>query len=140
MRLLKHNDIWGTLDCGGFPRGWLFFSEPLADKGFYGRPQYLKTFRAGADPSSELSHLGLGSPRDRDLQNGGGVARRAGGLEITLVVQLQDFGPRLSAVRSAAGRSTCWSNAGVQRMQLSIVCSVCVCVGVCVVACMRCMR
>ena len=25
------------------------------------------TFRAGADPGSELSHLGLGSPRDRDL-------------------------------------------------------------------------
>ncbi len=27
-----------------------------------GEPQYLKTFRAGADPGSELSHLGLGSP------------------------------------------------------------------------------
>ncbi len=33
-----------------------------------GEPQYLKTFRAGADPGSELSHLGLGSPRDRDQE------------------------------------------------------------------------
>ena len=34
-----------------------------------GEPRYLETvtFRAGADPGSELSHLGLASPRARDL-------------------------------------------------------------------------
>ena len=32
-----------------------------------GEPQYLETFRAGADPGSILSHLGLGPPRDRNL-------------------------------------------------------------------------
>jgi hypothetical protein len=32
-----------------------------------GEPQYLETFRAGADPGSILSHLCLGPPRDRDL-------------------------------------------------------------------------
>ena len=35
-----------------------------------GEPQYLETFRAEADPGSELSHLGLAPsspPRDRDL-------------------------------------------------------------------------
>jgi hypothetical protein len=31
-------------------------------------PQYLETFRAGADPGSELSHLGLASPRDRERE------------------------------------------------------------------------
>jgi hypothetical protein len=32
-----------------------------------GESQYLETFRAGADPGSILSHLGLGPPRDHDL-------------------------------------------------------------------------
>jgi len=32
-----------------------------------GEPQYLETVRAGTDPGSELSHLGLALPRDRDL-------------------------------------------------------------------------
>ena len=35
--------------------------------GARGEPQYLETFRADADPGSELSHLGLAPPRDRDL-------------------------------------------------------------------------
>ena len=33
----------------------------------WGESQYLETFRAGADPGSELSHHGLAPPRDRDL-------------------------------------------------------------------------
>ena len=65
---------------GLFPRGRLFLSGPIADKGLLGspysqpgilwqargEPQYLETFRAGA-PGSILSHFGLGPPRDRDL-------------------------------------------------------------------------
>ena len=44
---------------------------PLSQHGILwqarGEPQYLETFRAGADPGSILSHLGLGPPRDCDL-------------------------------------------------------------------------
>ncbi len=85
MGLLKQFMIFGKSGLKGLPTRVtlliIFFSEPLADKGLlgspysqhgilyqaWGEPQYLKTFRAGADPGSELSHLGLGPPRDRDL-------------------------------------------------------------------------
>ena len=44
--------------------------------GARGEPQYLETFRAGADPGSELSHLGLAPPRDSDLGRFGPGQRR----------------------------------------------------------------
>jgi hypothetical protein len=47
---------------------------PLSQHGILwqarGEPQYLETFRAGADPGSILSHLGLGPPRPRDRDLG----------------------------------------------------------------------
>ena len=51
--------------------GWLLgspYSQHAILWQVRGEPQYLETFRAGtADPGSELSHLGLAPPRDRDL-------------------------------------------------------------------------
>jgi hypothetical protein len=47
---------------------------PLSQHGILwqarGEPQYLETFRAGADPGSILSHLGLCTPRPRDRDLG----------------------------------------------------------------------
>ena len=44
---------------------------PIHNMGFFSRfgesPNSVETFRADADPGSELSHLGLVLPRDRDL-------------------------------------------------------------------------
>ena len=81
MGLLKQLMIFGKSGLQGLPtRVALFlgaFSRqgatgvPYSQHGILwqarGEPQYLKTFRAGADPGSELSHLGLAPPRDRDL-------------------------------------------------------------------------
>jgi hypothetical protein len=58
--------IWGqrlpTRGYGG---------PPIHNMGFFSRfgesPNSVETFRADADPGSELSHLGLVLPRDRDL-------------------------------------------------------------------------
>ena len=88
------HDIWENCATGASHAGDSFLSGPLADKGLLGsphsqhgilwqargEPQYLETFRVGAetlflclpesegaDPGSELSHLGLAPPRDRDL-------------------------------------------------------------------------
>ena len=78
MGLLKQIMIFGKSGLQGRPTR---VSGPLAAKGLLGspysqhgilwqargEPQYLKTFRAGADPGSELSHLGLAPSRDCDL-------------------------------------------------------------------------
>ena len=63
------HDIWETWTAGASHAGGSFFSGPLADKGLLGspysqhgilqqalgEPQYLETFRAGADPGIILS-------------------------------------------------------------------------------------
>ena len=77
------HDIWENWVAGASHAGDSFSPGLLADKGLLGSPysqhgilwqarggpQYLETFRAGADPGSILSHLGLGPPRDRDQSN-----------------------------------------------------------------------
>jgi hypothetical protein len=81
MGLFKQLMIFGKTGLQGLPTRvalslWAFSQQgvtgsPYSQHGILwqvrGEPQYLETFRAGADPDSILSHLGLGPPRDRDL-------------------------------------------------------------------------
>ena len=80
MGLFKQLMIFGKTGLQGLPTRvalslWAFSRQgvtgsPYSQHGILcqvrGEPQYLETFRAGADPGSILSHLGLGPPRDRD--------------------------------------------------------------------------
>ena len=68
--------IFGNSGLLGLPTRVTLFLWAFSRQGATGVPlftiwdsvaQYLETFRAGADPGSELSHLGLAPPRDRDL-------------------------------------------------------------------------
>jgi hypothetical protein len=58
--------LWAFSRQGATGRG-----SPYSQHGILwqvrGESEYLETFRAGADPGSILSHLGLVPPRDRDL-------------------------------------------------------------------------
>jgi len=56
-----------TSDCARYPLFLTHYSQHGILWQARGEPQYLETFRAGADPGTILSHLGLGPPRDRDL-------------------------------------------------------------------------
>jgi hypothetical protein len=74
MGLLKQLMIFGKSGLQGLPTRVALFPWAFSRQGATGilwqargEPQYLKTFRAGADSGSELSHLGLAPPRDRDL-------------------------------------------------------------------------
>ncbi len=81
MGLFKQLMIFGKTGLQGLPTRvtlflWAFSRQGATGVPLFttwdsvagsGEPQYLETFRAGADPGFELSHLGLAPPRDRDL-------------------------------------------------------------------------